>query len=111
MSVPCIRPDPPYYSVTFSNQRSSDNNDDGSYDDMAERMVQLAAKQPGFLGVDSARDAEGFGIAVSYWKDLTSIEGWRTNSEHLEAQRLGRDQWYQSYSLRIAKVEGAYTGP
>jgi heme-degrading monooxygenase HmoA len=104
VSVPCICPYPPYYSVMFTNQRADD--DSGVSGDMADRMFQLAAKQPGYLGVDSARDAYGFGITVSYWQDLASIEGWRTNSEHLEARRLGREKWYQSYSLRLPRSSG-----
>ena len=104
MSVPCICPYPPHYSVIFTNQRAND--DSGVYDDMADRMFQLAAKQPGYLGVGSARVSNGFGITVSYWQDLASIEGWRTNSEHFEAQRLGREKWYQSYSLRLPRSGG-----
>ncbi len=108
MTDPCNCPEPPYYSVIFANQRT--DGDDG-YGDMADRMVELAQQQPGFLGVDSARDEDGFGITVSYWSDLDSIKNWRHNAEHLEAQRLGREKWYQTYSLRIAKVERASIGP
>jgi heme-degrading monooxygenase HmoA len=108
MTDPCTCPEPPYYSVIFTNQRT--DGDDG-YGKMAERMVELAEQQPGFLGVDTARDADGFGITVSYWSDLDSIKNWRNNAEHLQAQKLGREKWYQSFSLRIAKVERASNGP
>jgi len=70
---------------------------------MANSMVQLAAEQPGFLGIESAR--EGLGITVSYWLDLESIKQWKANAEHLVAQKLGREQWYTSFRVRIAKVE------
>lgn len=103
MTVPCKCPKPPYYSVIFASQRSPD--DDTRYNAMAVRMVELAQNQPGFLGVDSARDQDGFGITVSYWGDLEAIENWRINAEHLEAQKLGRDKWYENFSLRIARVE------
>ena len=73
---------------------------------MAVRMVELAAKQPGFLGVESAR--EGVGITVSYWQDLSSIKAWKANAEHLIAQRTGRTDWYAQYKTRIAKVERDY---
>ena len=66
-------------------------------------MVELAATQPGFLGIESVRD--GLGITVSYWRDLASIAAWRSNVEHLGAQRLGRERWYQSFRLRVARVE------
>ena len=103
-----MKPQPPYYAVIFTSQRHE--GDDG-YGKMAERMVALARLQPGFLGVDSARDGDGFGITVSYWESLDAIKDWRDNAEHLEAQRLGREKWYGSFSLRIAKVERASIWP
>ncbi|HWP18502.1 MAG TPA: antibiotic biosynthesis monooxygenase [Burkholderiaceae bacterium] len=95
-------PEPPYYAVIFSSRRTPD--DDG-YGEMAERMVELARAQPGFLGVESARGADGFGITVSYWRSLEDIAAWKAHAEHREAQRLGHRRWYESFDLRIAKVE------
>lgn len=76
------------------------------YSEMAERMVELASEQEGFLGIESARNAVG--ITVSYWKDLASIKNWKENAEHTFARELGRKKWYQSYKTRIAKVERDY---
>lgn len=72
----------------------------------ADRMVELAAGQPGFLGVESAR--EGIGITVSYWESLEAIRQWKANTEHLAAQELGRKQWYTAYKTRICLVERDY---
>jgi heme-degrading monooxygenase HmoA len=99
-------PKPPYYAVIFTNQRSAD--DDTGYAGMAERMVELATRQPGYLGMESARDEDGFGITVSYWRDEASIRAWKLEAEHLEAQRLGREKWYKNFFLRVVKVERAY---
>ncbi len=63
-------------------------------------------KQPGFLGVESAR--EDIGITVLYWSDLESIKQWKANAEHQEAQRLGHEKWYSSFKTRISKVEYNY---
>ena len=76
------------------------------YDDMSAQMVALAQKQPGFLGMESARS--GLGITVSYWKDLDSIRRWKQQTDHLAAQRKGRSAWYSRYTVRIAKVEREY---
>ncbi len=73
---------------------------------MADRMLELAAQQPGFLGVESARD--GVGITVSYWRHLESIKAWKANAEHLVAQQTGRADWYRQYKTRIARVERDY---
>jgi heme-degrading monooxygenase HmoA len=69
-------------------------------------MLELAAMQPGFLGVESARGE--LGITVSYWSDLDSISKWKANVEHTEARQLGRARWYSSFRVRIAKVERDY---
>lgn len=96
-------PAPPYYAVIFTTIRTAI--DDG-YEHMAERMLSLAAQQVGFLGVESARTE--LGITISYWTDLTAIRNWKLNAEHLLAQELGREKWYQNYKTRICKVERDY---
>jgi heme-degrading monooxygenase HmoA len=96
-------PEPPYYAVIFSSLRADD---DEGYAEMAERMLELAASQPGFLGVESAR--EGLGITVSYWTSLEAIRRWKQNAEHLEAQRLGHQRWYAGFRVRVALVEREY---
>jgi heme-degrading monooxygenase HmoA len=98
-------PEPPYHAVIFSSLRTDG---DRGYGAMAERMVALARAQPGFLGVESVRDAAGLGITVSYWRDAESIERWRAHAEHLEAQARGRTTWYAAFELRVARVERAH---
>lgn len=87
--------------MIFTSERTDTN--DG-YEDTAQRMLELAAQQPGFLGVESARD-DALGITVSYWRDLASIRNWRDHAEHRLARQRGRSQWYRRYTLRIARVE------
>ncbi len=96
-------PKPPYYAVIFTSLRIPGDN---GYNAMAARMVELAEQQPGYLGIESVR--EDLGITVSYWTDLDSIRNWKANLEHLEAQRLGREKWYTSFKIRIARVERDY---
>ena len=100
--------EPPYYAVIFSSRRASG---DHGYEATAERMVELAKNMPGFLGIETARGADGFGITVSYWRDDSSIAAWRQHGEHVLAQERGRREWYVHYDIRIAKVERAYSGP
>ena len=96
-------PSPPYYAVIFTSIRTEGDN---GYPEMADTMVELASKQKGFLGVESAR--EDLGITVSYWEDLDSIKKWKENTEHSIARKKGRTDWYQSFKTRIAKVERDY---
>lgn len=101
-------PEPPYYAVIFTAQRKGADN---GYGAMADKMGKLAASQPGYLGVESTRDADGLGITVSYWQDEAALKNWKQVSEHLFAQKMGREKWYDHYTLRIAKVERHYDGP
>lgn len=101
-------PEPPYYAVIFTSTRTAI---DEGYAAMADRMVALASQQPGFLGVESARGADGLGITVSYWSTLEQIAAWKANAEHRLAQMTGHRRWYEHFETRIAKVERAYSGP
>ena len=99
-------PQPPYYAVIFSSRRN--DRDAEGYAAAAERMLELAALQPGYLGAESARDAAGFGITVSYWRDEAAIRAWKHQAEHAATRDRGRADWYQRYELRVAKVERGY---
>lgn len=96
-------PEPPYYAVIFTSERTEG---DHGYGEMADEMMKLASMQPGFLGVESAR--EDVGITVSYWDSLEAIKEWKQNERHLIAQHKGISQWYLKYKTRICKVERDY---
>ncbi len=93
----------PYYAVIFT---STQNDNIEGYSEMAEKMENLAKKQQGFLGLESARNEVG--ITVSYWESLEAIKNWKQQSEHLIAQLKGRQDWYNWYHVRICKVEREY---
>ncbi|WPS87812.1 antibiotic biosynthesis monooxygenase [Brevibacillus halotolerans] len=96
-------PQPPYYAVIFTSERTDM---DKGYAEIAEEMEKLASVQPGFLGVESARD--GLGITISYWESLEAIKKWKQNERHLIAQRRGMSDWYLRYKTRVCKVERDY---
>lgn len=93
----------PYYAVIFTSLRTEGDN---GYAAMAEEMERLAAQQPGYLGIESARS--GLGITISYWQSLEAIKNWKANIDHLQAQKKGRTTWYSQYKVRICKVEREY---
>lgn len=100
-------PNPPYYAVIFTSRHRYESDAD-AYAAMAERMVELARNQPGFLGIESVRGADGVGVTISYWQDEESIRRWHEDAEHREAQRLGYAQWYEGFRLRVCRVERHY---
>lgn len=107
MTIFANTPEPPYWAVVFTSLRrpGDDKDDDPGYDSTASDMLLLAAKQPGYLGVESARGEDGLGITVSYWRDRESIAAWKAQADHLAVQEKGRQEWYGAYRVRIAKVE------
>ena len=104
--MPARTPEPPYWAVIFTSLRTPA--DDAGYAQTAGEMEALASQQPGYLGIETARDASGLGITVSYWASEEAIAAWRRHADHLTAQRGGRDSWYRAYELRVARVERAY---
>jgi len=96
-------PKTPYYAVIFTSINTAEGSD---YSVMADLMVQLAQRQDGFLGIESARNE--LGITVSYWRDLESIKKWKENTDHSVARERGRKEWHQAFKTRIALVERDY---
>jgi heme-degrading monooxygenase HmoA len=101
-------PEPPYYAVLFTSTRTTI---DEGYGEVADRMVELASQQPGFLGVESVRGADGLGLTVSYWSSPEAIVAWKANAEHRLAQASGHRKWYEHFETRVALVTRAYSGP
>lgn len=95
-------PQPPYYAVIFTSVRTDGDN---GYSEMAEQMLELAASQPGFLGLETAR--QDIGISVSYWESLEAIASWRANLSHRQAQARAKD-WYTAFRVRVCRVEREY---
>jgi heme-degrading monooxygenase HmoA len=102
MAVLAITPQPPYYAFIFTSIRTEGDN---GYGDTAEQMLELASKQPGFLGFETAR--QEIGISVSYWATIEAIKAWKENVTHRQAQNRAKD-WYSAFLVRICRVEREY---
>jgi len=98
-------PKPPYVAVIFTSLRTPGDN---GYAVTSHDMLELASRQPGYLGEESARGPEGLGLTVSYWLNLEAVRAWKAVAEHQLAQRLGREKWYRAYRTRICTVEREY---
>lgn len=96
---------PPYYAVIFTSERTEGDN---GYEKMSQAMEELATKQQGYLGMESARN-NGIGITISYWETLEDIKSWKEHSTHKIAQDRGKKEWYKNYTVRVCKVEMDYS--
>ncbi|OKI04028.1 antibiotic biosynthesis monooxygenase [Streptomyces sp. CB02923] len=97
--------EPPYYMSVFTAVRTEDQS---GYGETVARMEELVKEVPGYLGMDFAESPGGLAVTIAYFRDADSLARWRRNAEHLAAQKRGQDQWYQSYSLHVAKVERSH---
>jgi len=97
-------PEPPYTAVIFTSTRTPGDN---GYTQMLQRMEDLAAEQPGYLGLESVKDGLS-GITVSYWRDESDAAAWKQVAEHLVAQQRGQQVWYDDYRVRVATVGRDY---
>ncbi|MBK8653618.1 MAG: antibiotic biosynthesis monooxygenase [Haliscomenobacter sp.] len=97
-----------YYAVIFTSKKAQS---DEGYSDTATRMADKASSHPGYLGHESWRNEQGFGVTISYWKTLKDISNWKKDQEHQEAQNLGKNQWYEQYFIRVCRVEYDYSHP
>ncbi|GAA3043030.1 antibiotic biosynthesis monooxygenase family protein [Streptomyces glomeratus] len=104
--VPVPAHEPPYYAVVFTSLRTEA---DHGYAETAERMEELVGEIPGYLGMDHARTPGGLSITVGYFRDAAALEAWRTDQEHRTAQKRGRAEWYQAYTVHVARVERSHT--
>ncbi|MFF6999557.1 antibiotic biosynthesis monooxygenase family protein [Streptomyces sp. NPDC008313] len=103
--VPVAPFEPPYYAVVFT---SVHGEDDEGYGETADRIEELVKEVPGYLGMDHAGTPGGLSITVGYFRDADALTEWRANAEHRAAQRRGRAQWYERYTLHVAKVERSH---
>ncbi|MDD0970910.1 MULTISPECIES: antibiotic biosynthesis monooxygenase family protein [Pseudomonas] len=100
-----MKPNTECFAVIFTSTRTEGDN---GYTEASERMMQLVAEQPGFLGIDSIRGADGVGITVSYWESEAAILAWREHPEHRVIQARGRAEWYSAFQTRVCRVEREY---
>lgn len=98
-------PAPPYVAVIFTSRKRVD---DAGYREMSSRIADRVEGQPGFLGMESVRETEGFGITVSYWRNQDAVTAWRADPAHTEARMLGRSRWYAAYRIRVCEVQREY---
>ncbi|MFE9825463.1 antibiotic biosynthesis monooxygenase family protein [Streptomyces sp. NPDC005791] len=97
--------EPPYYVAVFTAVRTQEQS---GYSETDARMEDLVKEVPGFLGMDHAQTPGGLGITVGYFRDADALTEWRSNAEHRAAQKRGQTEWYQSYTLHVAKVERSH---
>jgi heme-degrading monooxygenase HmoA len=96
------------YAVIFRSVRKSDF--DELYAEHSERMEKLVIQIPGYISHVSFRDQlTKEGVTVSYFDSLESIKAWREHPEHKATQELALTHFYESYEIKVAKIEREFS--
>ena len=91
------------YAVIF---RAEINRLDQQYLDTAQKLRELALNQYGCTEFTSCTEGD-YEIAISYWPNLEHIKAWKNNSQHLQAQAIGKSRWYKSFQVQVVQLLGS----
>jgi heme-degrading monooxygenase HmoA len=91
------------YVVIF---RSTRNLDDGQlYSEWSNKMEDLVKTIQGYEHHFGFRDSiTREGVTISYFSSLDAISRWKSLGEHQKAQQLGRESFYEQYSVQVCEV-------
>lgn len=79
-----------------------------AYSTTATRMRELATTKYGCLEFSACTEGAQE-IAISYWPSQDHIKRWKQDEEHLAAQALGQNKWYESYQVQVVEVLREYS--
>ncbi len=71
------------------------------YYTLADEMGEIARKMPGFISWKGYFADDGERVSVHEWESADALEAWRTHPEHLRVQALGREKFYDEYTLYV----------
>ncbi len=74
---------------------------DPAFHGLADRMQTLAEAMPGFVSYRVYVAEDGERCSLIEFESHEHLAAWREHSEHAAAQRLGRERFYESYTLQI----------
>ena len=94
--------------VVFRSRMRADADLD-AYAALSARMHELVAQHPGFISIENFSTPDGDEVSLECFESEESVEAWRRNPEHVEAQRRARAELYEWYSVRTALVIREYS--
>ncbi|MFT4573434.1 MAG: ribosomal-protein-alanine N-acetyltransferase [Marinomonas primoryensis] len=91
----------PYYAVLLSSKLLLN---DLTYRLMAEKILELAKDQPGYLCAEYGAGEMDF--LMTYWETRGAAEAWLNHDVQRRTLSIGERFWYEEYSLKLFKVIG-----
>jgi len=79
---------------------------DREYASSADRLLELARSQPGFVSFEHYAAADGERVSIITFASVAEHEAWRDHPQHVEAQRLGRERFYAEFRIQVCRPTG-----
>lgn len=81
------------------------------YERLGAAMDAAVRAMPGFVSAKDFTAPDGDAISLVTFESADALLAWRNLPAHVEAQRLGRERFYASYSVQVCEVVRAYDFP
>ena len=81
---------------------------EAGYEATAQRMVERVSRMPGFVSFNWFTSPEGEELSVAQFESEEALAAWRNDPEHLEAQRRGKDIFFDAYHIQVCSLIREY---
>jgi heme-degrading monooxygenase HmoA len=71
---------------------------------LVERMAELARATPGYISHKGFWADDDERCTIVEFENEEGQRAWRTNAEHMAAQRLGQTKFYETYDIQVCDV-------
>jgi heme-degrading monooxygenase HmoA len=72
------------------------------YYPLADRMGEIARAMPGFISWKVYHSDDGERVSIHEWESPEQLKAWREHPEHRQVQKLGREKFYEEYTIYVA---------
>ena len=88
--------------ITIFRSRLRPENE-AEFQELAGKMMELAQSMPGFISYKLYIARDGERCSIVEFESHEELLAWRNLPEHREAQRIGRERYYQEYTLHVTE--------
>ena len=75
------------------------------YNTAVARMSELAETMPGYISHKGFFADDGERVTIVEFEQAEGLRAWRTNPEHIAAQKLARQKYYTEYHVQVCTLD------
>jgi len=72
---------------------------------LVEKIAAIAKTMPGYISHKGFFAEDGERVTIVEFEHEDGLRAWRTNPEHLAAQKLARTKYYTEYHVQVCTLE------